>query len=124
MQYLAVFLAPLLAGLAHATAVADRSLSITIGDTLIDPSLLLPGLSKCGLLNDILSPVSCHNHTIQRNTCCFNAPGGHFLQTQFWDYDSPTNFSGPSNSWTIHGACFLAFALLRHVLTMFCRSVA
>ncbi|KAJ5312010.1 hypothetical protein PENANT_c022G04682 [Penicillium antarcticum] len=33
-------------------------------------------------------------------TCCFNYPGGAFLQTQFWDTDPVT---GPSDSWTIHG---------------------
>jgi len=44
--------------------------------------------------------LSCHNTTVQTNLCCFNAPGGSLLQTQFWDYSPAT---GPSNSWTIHG---------------------
>ncbi|KAI0085048.1 ribonuclease T2-like protein [Irpex rosettiformis] len=35
--------------------------------------------------------------------CCFNAPGGHFLQTQFWDYESPLKWAGPNDSWTVHG---------------------
>ncbi|KIX07186.1 uncharacterized protein Z518_01839 [Rhinocladiella mackenziei CBS 650.93] len=34
------------------------------------------------------------------DTCCFNHPSGHFLQTQFWD-TSPA--LGPNDSWTIHG---------------------
>ncbi|KAF4573232.1 ribonuclease T2-like [Pleurotus pulmonarius] len=46
------------------------------------------------------SPVSCHNSTAERNLCCFEAPGGLLLQTQFWDTAPPT---GPSDSWTIHG---------------------
>jgi ribonuclease T2 len=44
--------------------------------------------------------LSCHNTTIQSNTCCFNSPGGQLLQTQFWDTNPTT---GPWNSWTIHG---------------------
>ncbi|KAK7692451.1 hypothetical protein QCA50_004076 [Cerrena zonata] len=78
---------------------------ITIGGVLLDPSLLIPGRSKCNILNDInpFVPLSCHNTTVQNNLCCFNAPGGHFLQTQFWDYNSPVAFAGPNNSWTIHG---------------------
>ncbi|TID14304.1 ribonuclease M [Venturia nashicola] len=44
-------------------------------------------------------PLSCHNTTAV-DTCCFNYPGGHLLQTQFWDTDPAT---GPSDSWTIHG---------------------
>ncbi|OQO05152.1 hypothetical protein B0A48_08172 [Cryoendolithus antarcticus] len=44
--------------------------------------------------------LSCHNTTVQTNLCCFNAPGGSLLQTQFWDSSPPT---GPSNSWTVHG---------------------
>lgn len=46
------------------------------------------------------TPLSCHNTTVQSNTCCFNAPGGQLLQTQFWDTNPST---GPTNSWTIHG---------------------
>ncbi|KAK1751245.1 hypothetical protein QBC47DRAFT_351239 [Echria macrotheca] len=45
------------------------------------------------------APVSCHN-TTSYDTCCLNYPGGHMLQTQFWDTNPAT---GPSNSWTIHG---------------------
>ncbi|KAI0778700.1 RNase Gf29 [Trametes elegans] len=45
-------------------------------------------------------PASCHNTTRETDTCCFEAPGGLLLQTQFWDTDPST---GPSDSWTIHG---------------------
>ncbi|KAG8709155.1 ribonuclease T2-like [Ceratobasidium sp. 395] len=44
--------------------------------------------------------TSCQNTTAQSNLCCFEAPGGQLLQTQFWDFNPST---GPSNSWTIHG---------------------
>ena len=44
--------------------------------------------------------TSCKNTTVVADTCCFNAPGGQLLQTQFWDTSPST---GPSNSWTIHG---------------------
>ncbi|KIP11112.1 hypothetical protein PHLGIDRAFT_64365 [Phlebiopsis gigantea 11061_1 CR5-6] len=44
--------------------------------------------------------ASCHNTTKQSDLCCFEAPGGLLLQTQFWDTDPST---GPSDSWTIHG---------------------
>jgi hypothetical protein len=44
--------------------------------------------------------LSCQNTTAISDTCCFNAPGGQLLQTQFWDTSPST---GPSNSWTIHG---------------------
>ncbi|KAL4788549.1 ribonuclease T2-like protein [Aspergillus varians] len=45
------------------------------------------------------TPLSCSSSTIEPS-CCFNNPGGAFLQTQFWDYSPST---GPSDSWTIHG---------------------
>ena len=44
--------------------------------------------------------ISCQNSTTVSNTCCFNAPGGQLLQTQFWDFNPAT---GPVDSWTIHG---------------------
>lgn len=45
-------------------------------------------------------PLSCHNNTVVADTCCFNAPGGQLLLTQFWDTKPVT---GPEDSWTIHG---------------------
>ncbi|KAH8753998.1 ribonuclease-like protein T2, partial [Hyaloscypha sp. PMI_1271] len=44
--------------------------------------------------------TSCKNTTAVSDLCCFNAPGGQLVQTQFWDTSPST---GPSNSWTIHG---------------------
>ncbi|KAJ7103222.1 ribonuclease T2 [Mycena belliarum] len=43
---------------------------------------------------------SCTNTSAVADLCCFQAPGGLLLQTQFWDTSPPT---GPSDSWTIHG---------------------
>lgn len=64
-------------------------------------SILLLQHVSAGTPPTCSSPVlSCHNTTIQSNTCCFNSPGGQFTQTQFWDASPAT---GPSNSWTIHG---------------------
>ncbi|KAL1303264.1 hypothetical protein AAFC00_006677 [Neodothiora populina] len=45
-------------------------------------------------------PISCRNTSVVDNLCCFNAPGGQMLQTQFWDVNPPT---GPSDAWTVHG---------------------
>jgi len=44
--------------------------------------------------------LSCHNTTAVQDTCCFNAPGGQLLQTQFWDTSPAT---GPADHWTVHG---------------------
>jgi ribonuclease T2 len=44
--------------------------------------------------------LSCHNTTAVTDLCCFNAPGGQLLQTQFWDTNPVT---GPVDSWTVHG---------------------
>lgn len=44
--------------------------------------------------------LSCQSKYQGQNTCCFNYPGGQFLQTQFWDADPAV---GPDDSWTIHG---------------------
>ncbi|KAJ6520138.1 ribonuclease T2 [Mycena sanguinolenta] len=44
--------------------------------------------------------ASCTNTSSVSNLCCFQAPGGQLLQTQF-----PSPSTGPSNSWTIHGTC-------------------
>ncbi|THV07484.1 ribonuclease T2 [Dendrothele bispora CBS 962.96] len=52
--------------------------------------------SSCGTSGQ----ASCHNTTSVSNLCCFEAPGGLLLQTQFWDTSPST---GPSDSWTIHG---------------------
>jgi hypothetical protein len=44
--------------------------------------------------------LSCHNTTVEADSCCFIYPGGQLLQTQFWD-TSPS--VGPKDSWTLHG---------------------
>lgn len=58
-------------------------------------------LVRGGVPQSCPSPqLSCHNTTVVADTCCFNAPGGQLLLTQFWDTNPST---GPSNSWTVHG---------------------
>lgn len=54
-------------------------------------------------------PLSCHNSTAVSDSCCFNAPGGVLLQTQFWDTDPAT---GPVDSWTIHGLWYSSFSFI------------
>ena len=44
------------------------------------------------------SPISCS--TSKAASCCFEAPGGILLQTQFWDYSPAT---GPDDLFTLHG---------------------
>jgi hypothetical protein len=36
------------------------------------------------------SELSCQNLTVVEDLCCFNAPGGQLLQTQFWDTSPST----------------------------------
>ena len=58
-----------------------------------------------GSVPSCANPVlSCHNTTQQTNLCCFNAPGGQLLQTQFWDTNP---VSGPTDSWTVHGLWYV-----------------
>lgn len=57
-----------------------------------------PGTSVCSSCPN--AELSCHNASVVADTCCFNHPGGQFLQTQFWDTNPPR---GPRDSWTIHG---------------------
>lgn len=57
-------------------------------------------------------PLTCHNKTQQLDTCCFEYPGGIFLQSQFWNYKPSRrglneseliNQLGPLKSFTVHG---------------------
>lgn len=45
-------------------------------------------------------PFSCTNSTPIDNSCCFESPGGVFLQTQFWNYYPPI---GGNETFTLHG---------------------
>lgn len=58
--------------------------------------------------------LSCQNTTVVQDLCCFNAPGGQLLLTQFWDTNPVT---GPVDSWTIHGLWYVCafFARLSFV---------
>ena len=95
---------------------ALRHLSASISSTANMPSLYASLRSLPFFSLALLSPsqrvlggspptcsnpqTSCQNTTAVQDTCCFNAPGGQLLQTQFWDTAPAT---GPSNHWTIHG---------------------
>ncbi|KAL3423835.1 Ribonuclease T2 [Phlyctema vagabunda] len=68
---------------------------------LLVSSLLLAPAAALGTAKTCSNPqLSCRNTTVVSDLCCFNAPGGQLLQTQFWDTSPAT---GPSNSWTVHG---------------------
>jgi ribonuclease T2 len=77
----------------------------------LGPLDLFPRTSTISSGCSTTGPASCHNTTAVSNLCCFEAPGGLLLQTQFWDTSPST---GPSNSWTIHGLwpdhCDLTFS--------------
>ncbi|KAJ6526244.1 ribonuclease T2-like protein [Mycena vulgaris] len=62
----------------------------------------LPNDVKLAATCPAAGAASCTNTTAISNLCCFEAPGGLLLQTQFWDINPS---SGPSDSWTIHGIC-------------------
>ncbi|KAG8899103.1 ribonuclease T2-like [Tulasnella sp. 417] len=46
------------------------------------------------------SQLSCHNTTVQEDTCCFESPGGLIMQVQLWDTYPRT---GADDEWTVHG---------------------
>ncbi|KAF8760135.1 Ribonuclease T2 family [Rhizoctonia solani] len=60
----------------------------------------VPKLTTLGAKCGKSASISCRNTTVQEDLCCFNAPGGQFLLTQFWDFSPAV---GPKDSWTIHG---------------------
>ncbi|KAL8940242.1 MAG: hypothetical protein Q9211_002372 [Gyalolechia sp. 1 TL-2023] len=72
-----------------------KTLSSFIPAALIASNTVLGGPATCSN-----TQLSCQNTTAVADTCCFNAPGGLLLLTQFWDTNPPT---GPTNSWTVHG---------------------
>ncbi|KAI0409653.1 ribonuclease T2-like protein [Xylaria palmicola] len=67
---------------------------------LIAASLALRSAMAASVTCPAGLPLSCSNTTAVADLCCFNAPGGDLLLTQFWDTSPST---GPSDSWTIHG---------------------
>ncbi|KAJ6622915.1 ribonuclease [Mycena sp. CBHHK59/15] len=100
-------------------AVAAVALLAVAGSS--SASILSPfGFGPSHSLNDRATDIasgcsttgtaSCGNTSAVSNLCCFEAPGGLLLQTQFWDTNPST---GPSNSWTIHvpwnSSCDLTF---------------
>ncbi|KAH8807834.1 ribonuclease Trv [Xylogone sp. PMI_703] len=77
------------------TSATTLATSTTTSSAAPTSTYVPPGPKVC------LNPqLSCQNVTQVQDLCCFNAPGGQLLQTQFWDTNPST---GPSDSWTIHG---------------------
>ncbi|KAK7058427.1 hypothetical protein VNI00_002061 [Paramarasmius palmivorus] len=83
--------------------------SSLLGITLATPLAPLTPFASLDILGrdvaiasgcSVSGSTSCHNTSAVSNLCCFEAPGGLLLQTQFWDTNPST---GPSDSWTIHG---------------------
>lgn len=72
-----------------------------IASLVVLPLALGSGLAGTGASCKAPLQLSCSNTTAVANTCCFNAPGGQLVQTQFWDAGSSS--TGPTNSWTLHG---------------------
>lgn len=73
------------------------TLALASTQLLLGPQLVSAGASESCPAD---GPLSCHNSTAVADLCCFNAPGGQLLQTQFWDTDPA---EGPADSWTVHG---------------------
>ncbi|CCK72220.1 ribonuclease T2 KNAG_0J01390 [Huiozyma naganishii CBS 8797] len=70
------------------------------------------GLTSTAPQCPLKMPLTCHNSTAINDQCCFEYPGGIFVQTQFWNYSpSRSNLNeteligelGPLDSFTIHG---------------------
>lgn len=86
--------------IAEAVSTAMPSLR-TLGKLALGGAQLVLAQGAVNPFESCSNPqLSCHNTTVVQDLCCFNAPGGQLLQTQFWDSSPPT---GPSDSWTLHG---------------------
>ncbi|KAF8681259.1 SNF2 family N-terminal domain [Rhizoctonia solani] len=91
------------------TNMLSALISIVLGSSLavsafpsddLDLVSGVPKLTTLGAKCGKSASISCRNTTVQEDLCCFNAPGGQFLLTQFWDFSPAV---GPKDSWTIHG---------------------
>ncbi|TFK41857.1 ribonuclease T2 [Crucibulum laeve] len=88
-----MFSAGILLALVSSVVATPLHSALSTVDLLGRDTLLSSGCSTTG-------SASCHNSSSVSNLCCFEAPGGLLLQTQFWDTNPST---GPVDSWTIHG---------------------
>ena len=88
------------APVAEAVSTAMPSLR-TLGRLALGGAQMVLAQSAVNPFQSCSNPqLSCHNTRVVANLCCFNAPGGQLLQTQFWDTHPVT---GPVDSWTLHG---------------------
>ena len=72
------------------------------------PLSLLNKNSGYSLSCPINTPLSCSNDTVIEDSCCFEYPGGIFLQTQFWDYlpsfyEPKEELEKYAQNFTLHG---------------------
>ena len=90
------------------SAMASRIPSLrTVSKLAFSGAQVLLGTGQLGLGASVTCSnpqLSCQNTTVVENLCCFNAPGGQLLLTQFWDTNPST---GPVDSWTIHGLWYV-----------------
>lgn len=65
----------------------------SISQSVFAALLVLP-VALAGTVKTCTNPqLSCQNTTAVSDLCCFNAPGGQLLQTQFWDTNPSTGTS-------------------------------
>lgn len=71
-----------------------NSIMASLASAAIAVALLAMSGARAGLPVTCSNPqLSCQNTTVVSNTCCFNAPGGQLVQTQFWDTSPSTGIS-------------------------------
>lgn len=85
-----------LSKLAAVLAVVPLAASFYIGPLNVPVEVFARDDGSC----PINLPNSCTNSTPIADTCCFEAPGGVLLQTQFWDYNPAI---GADDEFTLHG---------------------
>lgn len=69
------------------------SSSSSVTSTATSTSSTSTPTSSAGPKTCMNPQLSCHNTTEVEDTCCFNAPGGQLLLTQFWDTSPSTGTS-------------------------------
>lgn len=68
-----------------ATSTTSTSISISTTESTSSAPTSSPTGFPSGPKSCVDPQLSCQNTTVVEDTCCFNAPGGQLLLTQFWD---------------------------------------
>ncbi|CZT43533.1 related to ribonucleases [Rhynchosporium secalis] len=110
--------------LSTSTSLVSSSSTSTSVSASVSSTSSAPTAPATGTPKVCMNPqLSCQNTTAVDDLCCFNAPGGQLLLTQFWDTAPSTGkfpllkillleppkmimanpITGPNNSWTLHG---------------------